>query len=90
MYYAFDNHIYSLSFMSNYVFPIWQTYCLSFMLITFETVHTGVSKKYKCPWSVKWQAQIICICKPYVVLYIYDLLHIPYLTVIFGFTYMTF
>ena len=37
--------------MTTYIFPVWQTYFLfsSFMLITFETVHTFVSIKILVP-----------------------------------------
>ena len=85
MYYGFGNHIYFISSMTIYVFFVWKTYFFSlFMPVTFEIGQTCISVQNTYINEVRGDShKYFTFCKPYLFLYIYDLLSIPCLSVIF-------
>ena len=68
MYYAFGNHIYSLSSMTTYIFLAWQTYFI-FCINTNNIENCS----HMCIMPRKfWQPQPFYICMPYLFFHIYD------------------
>ena len=80
MYYAFGNHIYSLSLMTIYVFLACQTFSFLYLCQTLWKLYSNV---YNAHEMLSWKTQIFYICKPYLFFHIYDPLHIPCMAVIF-------
>ena len=65
MYYIFDNRIYSFSFMTTYIFLVWQSYF--FFLIyanTFEIKHVGMQTT-NAHEVLSDSLKYFYICKPY-------------------------
>ena len=88
MYHASDNHIYSFSSMTTYLFLFGRYVYISFSLfmpVTFEIVHT--LHLYKILMAMKCQvtATLFYICKLYLFLVFCDPLGIPCLAVILVF-----
>ena len=93
IFYAFGNHIYSLSLMTCipyfadififctcvYVFLVWQTY---FIFCIHANNHETCAHMYNTHEVVNWQAQIFYICNLYLFFHIYYPFGTPCLVVI--------
>ena len=83
MYYAYDNHIYSFSSITTYVFLDWQTFF--FFLIyadTFEIVHTSLCIQNTNAYKVLTDSHKYFTFVSHIFIHIYDPLSIPCLAVI--------